>query len=128
MIMGHIFKVSGSSADKSASIFSKWKDGKEYVTVPQEWTPDPRPHNYILLRTTERNSWTIVELMYRDCKNYEGRKILVFNRSLEDVLKQKLIDPHFSENKNFISPKARFEPTAEGWAYAISFCENTTMK
>ena len=45
-------------------------------------------------------------------------KILVFKSTVRKILQQKLIDPHFSDNKNFISPIARFEPTKEGWNMA----------
>ena len=37
---------------------------------------------------------------------------------------QKSIDPHFSENKKFFSPIARFEPTLEGEEMAIRMCES----
>ena len=42
-------------------------------------------------------------------------KIMVYECELGDLLRQKSIDPHFSDNKNFYSPIARFEPTIRGW-------------
>ncbi len=93
---------------------SSWIDkGKEL--------PNPRPDNYKIIRHQKLKSFLVIEIQYLDCINYEGRKILVFKCELEDLLKQKLIDPHFSDNKNFISPIARFEPTEEGWSCAIQF-------
>jgi hypothetical protein len=64
-----------------------------------------------------------VELFYPDCKNYGGRKILVY-RSLKDfdmTIKNGHVDPHFLEGQ--ISPVARFEPTDEGWTLACNFTE-----
>ncbi len=83
--------------------------------------PNPNPRNYKLLRHKTIGKCLIIEVQYPDCSNYEGRKIMVFNCKLRDLLKQKLIDPHFSDNENFISPIARFEPTEQGWNFALSF-------
>ena len=65
----------------------------------------------------------IVEIQYPDCINYEGKKILVFeNVEYSDLMKQGSIDPHFSDNKKFKSPIARFSPTERGWQMAEVFC------
>jgi len=54
-------------------------------------------------------------VQYPDCTNYEGRKVLLFKDvKLQDLKKQKLLDPHFSENPKYFSPVARFEPTGLG--------------
>jgi hypothetical protein len=64
-------------------------------------------------------------LQYPDCKNNEGKKILLYeNCKLADLIKQKYIDPHFSTAKRFYSPIARFEPTARGWQMAIRSAES----
>jgi hypothetical protein len=81
--------------------------------------PNPDPNNYKVLRSYEFNNKLIVEIKYLDCTNYEGNKILFYeNCTLLKLLKQKSIDPHFSENKKFFSPTARFEPTERGWCMA----------
>lgn len=81
--------------------------------------PNPDPNNYKIIRGYEYNNHLIVEIKYLDCTNYEGRKILFYeNCTLLDLMKQKSIDPHFSENKKFHSPTARFEPTEKGWVMA----------
>lgn len=51
----------------------------------------------------------------------EKKRLVFENCTLEDLMEQKLIDPHFSENKNFHSPIARFEPTEKGWENAVKF-------
>lgn len=81
--------------------------------------PNPNPNNYEIIRFYEYNNNLLVEIKYLDCTNYEGRKILYYeNCTLADLIKQKSIDPHFSENKKYHSPIARFEPTVNGWIMA----------
>jgi len=104
-----LFKVSSSSFD--------FRSNK----IPE--LPNPDPKNFNLIRKKEIGNFLILMINYPDCKNYEGNKILVF----EDVkyikiYEQGVIDPHFSDNKDFHSPIARFEPTDKGWKRAIEFC------
>lgn len=87
--------------------------------------PNPNPANYKIVRYIGNENYLIVEIKYLDCTNYEGRKILVFeNVTMGELEQQKLIDPHFSDNKEYHSPIARFEPTERGLEMAISFIEN----
>lgn len=83
--------------------------------------PNPDPSNYSIIMLAEISGYTIVKIKYHDCVNYEGVKILVFKCSADEILKQKVIDPHFSDNEEFISPIARFEPTVNGWRDARMF-------
>lgn len=71
----------------------------------------------------EIGKFTVIKLKYPDCTNYEGIKILVFKASLSNIINQKKIDPHFSDNKTYISPIARFEPTHAGLLMALALCE-----
>lgn len=78
-----------------------------------------------ILRHEEVGRFLIVGIEYPDCKNYEGRKVLVYrNVSMEELKAQGSIDPHFCDNKDFRSPIARFVPTNEGWTMAVTFCNN----
>jgi len=114
---------SSSSADKSHSLihFSSSVSGNKLTALKSKNTPDPKPDNYKILSSIVMGKYIIIEIQYLDCTNYEGKKVLVFECRLNDLLNQKLIDPHFSENKNFISPIARFEPTKRGIDWAIDF-------
>jgi len=86
--------------------------------------PNPDPDNYKIIRTHKRGNLLILKIKYLDCTNYEGEKILVFaNTSLDKLLKQKRIDPHFCDSDKFISPIARFIPDEEGWNMAEKFAE-----
>jgi hypothetical protein len=90
---------------------------------------NPSPSNYKILETLTFGNMLIVEIQYPDCNNYEGKKILVYEGvTISQLKKQKLIDPHFSENKDFYSPVARFEPTQKGWKMAESFAKMWSMK
>ncbi len=83
--------------------------------------PNPNPDNYTVMRHITINGHLIVELKYHDCTNYEGRKIMVYTCSLNELLQQKLIDPHFCDSDEHRSPIARFEPTDRGWDNACKF-------
>ena len=104
----------GFSSDR----YSEEKVITEVIVSPGN--PDPR--NWEILESLQIDNCLIVEVKYPGCKNYEGRKILVYEGlTIEKLKKQKLIDPHFSENKKYYSPIARFEPTNRGWQMAEVF-------
>lgn len=87
--------------------------------------PNPDPNNYQIIQAEEIGNFLVLRIKYPDCTNYEGTKILVFKDvKAIDLLKQKLIDPHFFEDKKYKSPVARFVPTNEGWQMAIDFAKS----
>jgi len=89
------------------------------VVVEKVIPGNPNPLNYDILRSKQVGKNVVMEVLYPDCKNYEGRKILVFaNTTIRKITDQGILDPHFSENKKYISPFARFEPTNVGWKMA----------
>jgi len=105
------FKSSGSIYDRVVT--------KE---VPNPLNPDPR--NFLIERIAhvEMGNHLVVQVKYPNCKNYEGRKILVFNSlTLEQLMNLDILDPHFSSEKPHLSPIARFIPTDQGWKMAIQF-------
>jgi len=101
-----------------------------YKVVPVDVPPgNPDPANYKIIDTLTVGNILIADIQYPDCKNYEGRKILVFEGVTAKSLRgQKLIDPHFSKNSKYLSPIARFEPTDRGWKMAESFAKMWSMK
>ena len=121
------------SFGRSSSRYDKEKQQNIQVTVniPKENIPkdkqvfgNPNPDKYEIIKSISIGSWLIIEIKYLDCFNYEGKKILVYkDTKLSQLMNQKHIDPHFSENKKFLSPFARFEPTDEGWNSAVKFCK-----
>jgi len=82
--------------------------------------PNPDPKVWILKNKWEHKNYLLIDIMYPNCTNYEGRKLLLYKGiTWKDLEEQKTIDPHFSDNKKFYSPMARFEPTIDGWHNAM---------
>jgi hypothetical protein len=73
-----------------------------------------------ILRTGSVGAWTFVEIKYEGVTNYEGRKVLLYEASVDQVSKAKFLDPHFCESTKHLSPVARFEPTTRGWLAATT--------
>lgn len=102
-------------------MFSSSYDQRKYTTVEtlkEVNLPNPESDNYTIIRADVVNGYLLVEIKYHDCTNYEGKKIMIFKCTPSQLLNQKLIDPHFSNNSNYHSPIARFEPTSLGWENA----------
>lgn len=77
--------------------------------------PNPDPNHYKILYYEKVGNYLIVKIHYYGCTNFNGDKILMYeNCNISDLSKQGKLDPHFSENKNYLSPIARFEPTSKG--------------
>lgn len=86
--------------------------------------PNPDPSNWVLMKHKEIGRFLIVQIRYPACTTYEGVKILVYEDvSISELLAQKKIDPHFSENETYKSPIARFVPLAKGWEMAQKLCK-----
>lgn len=81
---------------------------------------NPDPTKYKIILHKEQNGFLLVLINYPNCTNYEGNKILLYKGvTYNQLVSQKVIDPHFSENKRFKSPIARFEPTDYGWELGL---------
>lgn len=91
--------------------------------------PNPDPYNYRVLRAQTIQDYLIMEVQYPDATNYEGRKILLFDRGVTEArLKlQGAIDPHFSDSVSVFHPIARFEPTERGWSMVTTLCNGMTQ-
>lgn len=109
---------------RSSSSFDKKKKAiyQASLKVPSK-NVNPDPSNYKIIKHKQIGFLLMVMINYPDCTNYEGNKICVFKDiSILDLQSQKLIDPHFTNNKNVYAPIARFEPTDDGWYWADKFC------
>ena len=86
--------------------------------------PNPDPNNFRIEVIRPCGEFVALCVVYPDCTNYEGRKILVFKDSHEKFhgVHVGTLDPHFCD-QGHSSPVARFEPTDRGWQMAIRFME-----
>ena len=118
---------SPSSYDKSNGASCTVKVIHEHIhkNTQKPLFPNPDPNNYDIIYAKQIKNFLLIQIHYPDCINYEGIKILIYKDiTLSDLKKQDSIDPHFSRNKRFKSPIARFVPSVEGLKMAISFCKN----
>ena len=85
----------------------------------------PNPRKYTLISQNKFSGYLVLVLRYDNVTNYEGEKILMFDKgtSLRRLLAQGIgIDPHFLNHPKYVHPIARFEPTALGMAMAVRLC------
>lgn len=90
----------------------------EYVYVDRG---DPNPKNFDIIRSQRYGRNVLLEVVYPDATNYEGKKIMI----LEDFRYGGFthiteLDPHFKEGGNVV---ARFEPTERGWQMGLIMLE-----
>lgn len=89
---------------------------------------NPNPSKYKITEYIQSGKYLIIKVTYPDCYNFEGRKILVYrNVTLAQLERQASLDPHFSNNRSFHSPIARFVPTPEGEKMAKVFVKSMEL-
>ena len=88
---------------------------KRYDSDIAPESPNPDPSKYKIIKNLEIGGNTLLMAQYEGCTNYEGKKILLYKASYEELLQQDVLDPHFSKSKLFHHPFARFRPTNDGW-------------
>ncbi len=100
-----------------------YPDFKDQATNRRSDNINPDPRNFIINKLERVNEFTILEVTYPNCVNFEGRKILVLKGMTKEQIKNlKTLDPHFGTGSNTLPIVARFRPTTEGWKYALAFC------
>ena len=101
--------------------FTKKPSSSNYYNCPP-CDQNSDPSNWIIEKYVQEKQCLVVKIKYPNCKNYEGNKILVYEGiTISDLRAQKKIDPHFSDDMQYKSPIARFEPTDYGWKLANKF-------
>lgn len=78
--------------------------------------PNPNPSRWEVLETYRTAKSCVLKVRYKDCTNYEGIKIMVYDQNIT-INENQDLDPHFC--KGALSPIARFKPTQKGWDLAI---------
>lgn len=114
-------KIYGIRKKISTSIYSGI--GRSYNPGPDKPAyrdTNPDPYIFNVLRMCQVGNHLVVEIRYLNCTNYEGKKILLYDHlSPNQFMSFKSVDPHFSDNTDYKSPIARFEPTDRGWRMAV---------
>ena len=78
-----------------------------------------------IIKSEQLGDNLLVMVQYPDCTNYEGNKILFYEDcTIERLLSQGSIDPHFSTGCEHKSPVARFAPIDVWWSRAIKILKN----
>lgn len=80
---------------------------------------NPSPYNFIINKIEFVGSLHLVEVIYPNCTNYEGKKILLIKDDIKNIKKR--LDPHFNEDGKLI---ARFQPTKKGWELGLELLNN----
>jgi hypothetical protein len=104
--------------------------GSRYVSITPQGVPErpippgnPDPRRFSVRRARQVGRHLLVEVVYPDCKNYEGRKVILYRDTPITALEgMRHLDPHFTDHRDGIVPFARLEPTDEGWAAGIALC------
>jgi hypothetical protein len=119
----NFFSTSKLGRKVSSSIMgiSKSQLGDQQRVPPP---PNPNPFRFDVVEAEHINGFLLLVIKYPDATNFEGLKILLFDRgvTLDALLQQRAIDPHFSDSQEYIHPIARFEPTGRGWNLARKAC------
>jgi len=106
-----IFKASSSSYDQPKEV---------------KKAPNPDPKKCQITNHKQIGYLLIVVVKYDGCNTFEGSKVLVYTHVGIETIASQLntvgLDPHFSENKKYHSPVARFRPDSYGMEMAIRFC------
>lgn len=84
--------------------------------------PVPDAKHFRILDLVEVSGWTVAVVHYPGCTTYEGCKLLVYDVPPERVREQTILDPHFLQREDRLSPVARLAPTEEGLRMARWLC------
>jgi hypothetical protein len=119
--MGLNILGSGNQAEKLSGPMVSLSGG---IVDSEPKPPEPNAKKFEVLEAKSVNGWTVAVIHYPGCTTYEGKKCLVFACPPGVVKRQELLDPHFLEREDRLSPIARFEPTERGIDLAIQLCTN----
>ena len=96
-----------------------------YRETTKVFAPNPDPVKFNVHATLQVGRHTVAKVTYPDCTNYEGEKILLYLCTTSvQILSMDILDPHFDDNEEILSPFARFEPTDDGWDIAVKVAGN----
>lgn len=104
----------GLSPFKTSSIYKRSEDYESMKVSPF----DPDPSRFKIDSYIELGNYLLLTVIYPNCINYEGKKLLLYSGvSIEDIKQRRELDPHFTDKE--LSPVARFKPDQEGLKLAL---------
>ena len=96
----------------------------------EKTSPTPDASKFEIEDVEQVGAHIVLKAKYPNCAKcqYEGNKVMVFlNCTLKDVLKWRMIDPHFRSSKvvpkEAPSPAARFPASPDGWVDALTYAK-----
>jgi len=97
----------------------------------EQYAKTPDKERYEIVDFKRVGFHLVLKVLYPNCSkcSYEGNKVMVFLNVVEaDVVKWRVIDPHFRERtpqqnapREAPGPAARFPATTEGWNDAVNY-------
>ncbi len=124
------YSYEAEQREKARQVLVKKKEKEEAELYAK--TPDKE--RYEIVGFTRIGRHLVLKVLYPNCVkcSYEGNKVMVFlNVTEEDVVRWRVIDPHFRERtpqqnapREAPGPAARFPATTEGWQDAINYATN----
>lgn len=118
---------------------AKDKEKADRKVQEELYAKTPDSEKYEIVDVMRVGTHLVMKVLYPNCSkcSYEGNKVMVFLDVTEaQVLKWKVIDPHFREGKLDITvigskvsvkdapgPAARFPASKEGWADACAYAQ-----
>jgi hypothetical protein len=81
--------------------------------------PNPDPANFRILKITVIEKYVIATVHYPGCTTFQGKKVLLFQTTKEELLLRKILDPHFVEDDSTLI--ARFRGNRSGELKAVTF-------
>lgn len=105
----------------------KKKDEAYDKRYNESYTNNPDPSKYTILDHKQFGPFLALKVVYDNIKEsrYERIKIMVLLATPIDLLKRKVLDPHFEKDGIVM---ARFQPTEEGWKDALQYADNKYLE
>ena len=99
--------------------------GRATVVDTENVNPDPEKYEILLICTA--GEYTLLKVRYPNCTNFEGIKVMLYNKPMTAFSGMPPLDPHFCDN-GCLSPIARFEPTETGWFMGVRLMNDLHKK
>jgi hypothetical protein len=103
----------------------------------EQLSKTPDKEQFDIVEIERIGDHVVMKVLYPNCAkcSYEGNKVMVFlNAPEKEVVKWKIIDPHFRDptkartSREAPGPDARFPASKEGWSDALAYAHGKDTK